>query len=428
MEKHEAKIQRVRHFLYRWRRRFLLFLAILGPGIITAIADNDAGGVATYTVAAARFGMASQFLIVPTTILLALSQDVGARIAVVTRKGLGDLIREQFGIRVTMAIFVLYFIVNQGVVLQNISGLKASYLLLKSPIHWQILMILTCLLLVTFVVKFSYARIQRIFLVLIVFYISYVLVAIIVKPDWGALVSETIYPRRIHMGLAYWFSIIAVLGTTVTAWGQFFVSSFINDKKLSIDDMKYERIEIWAGALLTNGLSFMMAVAVAQTLFAHGIQVEGAADAALSLKPLAGQAASILFASGLFGASLLGLMVVPLATAYVFSEFFGYEGSLDSDLKKGRLFYIFFALQIIIGLLATLFPQVNLFALTLYVDFLNGAMLPIIFFFLIKFGEDPHIMGKFVLTGFTSWFMRIAAVLITIAVLISMYGQLTGVI
>ncbi len=421
-------LQKIKSFGYRWRRRALLFLAILGPGLITAIADNDAGGVATYTVAAARFGVASQFLIVPTTLLLALSQDVGARIAVVTRKGLADLIREQYGIRITMLIFVLYFFINQGVVLQNISGLKASYILLHAPVPWQTLMIISCLMLILFVVKFSYARIQRIFFGLIVFYISYVLVALIVKPDWAALASETIYPRRITMNLAYWFSIVAVLGTTVTAWGQFFVSSFINDKKLSIDDMKYERLEIWVGALLTNGLSFMIAVAVAQTLFVQGIRVEGAADAARALEPLAGQAASILFASGLFGASLLGLMVVPLATAYVFAEFFGYEGSLDADLKKGRLFYIFFALQIIIGLIATLFPQVNLFALTLYVDFLNGAMLPVIFYFLIRFSEDPHIMGQYALRGFTSWFLRIAAVLITIAVLISMYGQLTGIV
>lgn len=421
-------MKRIKPFLYRWRRRLILFVAILGPGIITAIADNDAGGVATYTVAASQFGVASQFLIIPTTLLLGLSQEVGARIAVVTRKGLGDLIREQYGIRVTMLIFVLYFLINQGVVLQNISGLKASYMLLHFGVPWQLLLVATCTLLVLFVVKFSYARIQQIFLLLIVFYVCYVVVAIIVKPDWKALVSETLYPRQISMNLTYWFSIIAVLGTTITAWGQFFVSSFINDKKLSIDDLKYERLEIWAGAILTNTLSFMIAVAVAQTLFARGIRVDDAADAARSLEPLAGQMASILFASGLFGASLLGLMVVPLATAYVFAEFFGYEGSLDADYKKGRLFYIFFAVQIILGLVATLLPQVNLFVLTLYVDFLNGAMLPVIFFFLIRFSEDPAIMGAHVLSGFTSWFLRIAAVLITIAVLVSMYGKFAGII
>lgn len=419
-------MNQLREQMHRFRRRFLLFLAVLGPGIITAIADNDAGGVATYTVAAATFGIASQFLIIPTTFLLGLSQDIGARISVVTRKGIADLIREQYGIKISILIFALYFVVNQGVVLQNVSGLKSAYGLFNFP--WQIPLIITCVILVLSVIKFSYKRLQQIFFLLIAFYFSYVVVAVIVKPDWLAIAKETVYPQKITMNFSYWFSIIAVLGTTITAWGQFFVSSYINDKKLSIDQLKYERLEIYVGALLTNLLSFMIAVAVASTLFASGISVESAADAAISLQPLAGNFASVLFAVGLFGASILGLTVVPLATAYVFAEFFGYEGSLDTDFKKGKLFYLFFIIQIAIGLIATLFPQVNLFALTIYVDFLNGAMLPVIFFFLIRFSEDRAIMGDHVVSGFSSIFLRICAVLITIAVMISMFGKLFGII
>jgi len=419
-------MDKIKTFFYRWQRRGLMFLLILGPGLTTAIADNDAGGVATYSVAAATYGMASQFLIIPTTLVLAVSQDVGARLAVVTRKGLGDLIREQYGVRVAFFIFILYFIINQGVVLQNISGLKASYLLLDMPIPWQALLVVTCLLLIGFVVRFSYSRVQRLFFILIFFYVSYVIAAIMVKPDWGALTLETIYPRRVQMNLTYWFSLVAVLGTTITAWGQFFLASFINDKKLSIDHMKYERLEIYVGAILTNGLSFMIAVAVAQTLFENDISITGAADAALALKPLAGEMASVLFASGLFGASLLGLTVVPLATAYVFSELFGYEGSLDAGFHKGKLFYVFFGVQIGLALITTLFPTVNLFALTLYVDFLNGAMLPVIFFFLVRFSEDKNIMGEYALKGWSSLLLRLSAILITIAVIVSAAGQFLG--
>ena len=416
-------MNKLQAFLRKWKHRLFVFLIVLGPGLITAVADNDAGGVATYTVAAATFGMASQLLIIPTTILLAITQDVGARIAVVTRKGLGDLIREQFGIRVSLFIFLLYFIVNQGVVLQNISGLKASFQLFELP--WPIMLVVTCLLLILLVINFSYARIQRVFLILIFFYFSYVLAAKLTNPNWMELARETLIPKT-NLGFNYWFTLIAVLGTTITAWGQFFVNSYVNDKKLSIDQLKYERAEIYLGALVTNFFSLMIAVAVSNTLFKSGVVVISGQQAAEALRPLAGNLASALFASGLFGASLLGLTIVPLATAYVFSELFGYEGSLDTNFKKGKLFYVFFSMQILIAMVIALFPSVSLFALTLYVDYLNGAILPLLFFFLIKFSEDKELMGKYILKGFPRLFLRGSALVVTIAVLISFVGKILG--
>ncbi len=411
-------------FFYRWSRRFGIFLAVLGPGLITAVADNDAGGIATYTVAAATFGIASQFLIIPTTFVLGFTQEVGARIAVVTRKGLADLIRERYGIRVSAFVFLLYFIVNQGVVLQNISGLKASIRLLG--ISWQLPLILSCAFLIFAVVRFSYKNLQRIFLFLILFYLSYIAVAWLTKPDWVGLFKETIVPQKITMGINFWFSIIAVLGTTITAWGQFFVSSYINDKKLSIEQLKLERLEIYFGAILTNVISFLIAVAVTQTLFVNRIMVTDGASAALSLKPLAGDSAFILFSVGLFGASLLGLTIIPLATAYVFAELFGFEGSLDTDFRKGKLFYLFFILQIGVALIITLFPSVNLFDITLYVDFLNGAMLPVIFYFLAKFGSDVELMGKHVLPPAMKITLHLVSGAIIFAVLVSTVGKVLG--
>ncbi len=419
-------LEKVRLSFQIWRRRFFVFLVVIGPGLITAVADNDAGGVATYTVVASMFGNAAQLLIIPTIVLLAITQNIGARIAVVTRKGLGDLIRERYGIKISMLVFFLYYIVNQGVVLQNISGLKASYQLFNLP--WQLLLALTSLFLILFVVNFDYRRIQRIFLLLIFFYISYVIAAFLSKPNWGEVVKETLLPQKINLGLSYWFSLVAVLGTTITAWGQFFVSSYIKDKKLSIDHLRYEKLEVYSGALITSFFSFMIVTAVAQTLFAHHILVSDGQTAALALRPLAGDLTFVLFASGLFGASILGLTIVPLATAYVFSELFGYEGSLDTNFKKGRLFYSFFSLQIIVGLIIALIPQVSLFKLTLYVDFLNGAMLPLIFFFLIKFAESKEIMGYHVLNKFERIFIRGAAVLITLAVIISFTGRIFHII
>ncbi|OQY66600.1 hypothetical protein B6D29_02620 [Microgenomates bacterium UTCPR1] len=422
-------ISKVVLFFKKFRYRFLIFLAVLGPGLITAIADNDAGGVATYTVAAAAYGMASQFLIIPETILLAVTQEIGARIAIITRKGLGDLIRERYGVKISLFIFILYFVTNQGVILQNISGLKASIMLFKMP--WQISLILICLLLIVTVIKFDYKKLQRLFLIMIFFYLAYLFSAILSNPNWKqAMYDSFIIPRdkSLLTNLTFWFSRIAVLGTTITAWGQFFVHSYIIDKKLTPSHLNEEKIEIYLGAFITNFFSWMIAIAVSFTLFANNVKATDAYSAALAMTPFAGEMATMLFATGLFGASILGVTIVPLATAYVFSEMFGYEGSLDSDFRKGRLFYTFFIVQIIIGLLITLFPQTSLFKLTIYADFLNGAMLPVIFYFLIKFSEDEEIMGKYVSKGFASIFIKFSGSLITFAVLISFIGKFLHII
>lgn len=415
----------IREKIRYWRRRFLILLAIMGPGVITAVADNDAGGVATYSVAASMYGVASRFLILPEALLLAITQSVGSRIAIITQKGLGDLIRERFGIRISILIFALYFIANQGVILQNIGGLKASYQLFNLP--WQLLLILTCIFLVFVVVNFPYVRLQKVFLFMVFFYFSYVFVAFITNPHWGNAIRESfIFPTETKLDLAYWFARIAVIGTTITAWGQFFIHSYIVDKKVSEEHLRYSQWEIYFGTFLTTLFSFMMAVAVSETLFKSGIAVTDGYTAALALKPLAGDLAFALFAGGLFGASILGLTIVPLATAYVFSELFGYEGSLDSDFSRGKLFYSFFIIQIVLGLCGALFPNLNLFGLTLYVDFLNGAMLPIIFFFLIKFGEDREIMGNYALRGFSKYFLRASSVVIAFAVLVTFMGKILG--
>jgi len=421
-------IEKILNFWKKFKIRLLFFLAVIGPGIITAVADNDAGGVATYTVAASLYGMASQFLVIPETLLLALTQEIGARIAVVAKKGLGDLIRERYGIKVSLLIFILYFITNQGVVLQNISGLKASLQLFGLP--WQILLILICILLIFVVVNFNYKKLQRIFLFMIFFYLAYIISAFISHPNWKEAITESmIWPQKVDISnLTFWFSRIAVLGTTITAWGQFFVHSYIIDKNLNVNHLKAEKLEIYLGAFITNFFSWMMAVAVTYTLFVNNIKVTDGLTAALAMKPLAGELSTILFSIGLFGASILGLTIVPLATAYVFSEMFGYEGSLDADFKKGKLFYTFFIVQILIGLLITLFPNTSLFQLTLYADFLNGAMLPIIFYFLIKFSEDKEIMGQYVSSGFTSFFVRLSGVIITFAVIVTFIGKILHIV
>ncbi len=399
-----------------FKKRILIFLAIVGPGLITAVADNDASGVATYTVAASMYGMASQYLVIPTTILLAVTQEIGARISIVTGKGLGSLIREKYGVKMSIGIFLLYFFVNQTVVLQNVTGLKSSIQLFGFP--WQIVLFLTCILLVLMVIKLNFKKLQKIFLFMILFYVAYVISAILVNPDWGEAIQESfILPKKVDLLDAnYWFSLIAVLGTTVTLWGQFFISSYIVDKGLTKSDLKFNKVEVYGGAFLTNFLSWMMAIAVTFTLFANKIIVTDGFEAAKAIEPLAGSFSSSLFAIGLFAASILGLFIVPLATAYVFTEMFGYERTLNVDFKTGKVFYVFFVLQILISLVIALFPGVNLFSLTLLGNYINGAALPIIFYFIIKFSESKELMGEHVSKGFGKYFVRLALVVIVLAV------------
>ena len=222
----------MKEFWQKYKTQILLFFAVVGPGLITAMADNDAGGVATYTVAASMYGMASQYFIILTTVLLAITQEIGARIAIVTGNGLGDLIREHYGVRVAVALFLVYFVVNQGVVLQDITGLKSSIQLFNLP--WQPVLIAISLLLIFLVIFLSFKSLQRIFLVTIVFYAVYILSAFLSHPNWGEAIKKSLFvPNHAYISdLHYWFALIAVLGTTVTAWGQFFVNSFIADKGL----------------------------------------------------------------------------------------------------------------------------------------------------------------------------------------------------
>lgn len=413
----------MKSFWARYKIHILIFLAVAGPGLITAVADNDASGVATYTVAASLYGMSSQFLVLLTTLLLGVTQEVGARIAIVTGKGLGDLIREHFGARVAVVIFIVYFFANQAVILQDVSGLKSSIQLFGLP--WQPVLIVACVLLILLVVWLNFKSLQRIFLVTILFYAVYIFSAVLSHPNWGQSLKESlILPQRQFLtNSGYWLALIAVLGTTVTAWGQFFINSFMADKGLKPHQLKQARWEVYFGAFLTNFLSWMMAIAVTYTLFAHHIVVVDGYTAGLAIKPLAGALSGTLFAVGLLAASFLGLTIIPLATSYVFTELFGYERTLNASFTKGRAFYVFFIIQILLGLLISLFPKINLFNITIWANYLNGAILPIIFYFVIKIAENSAIMGEYISTGFSKWYLRGASLVILIATVVTLFGS-----
>lgn len=404
---------------YRFRV-LLIFLGVLGPGIIAAVANNDASGLATYSVAASMYGYASRFLLILDILLLAVTQEIGARVAIVTRKGLADLIRERFGIRWSVFVFLLLFLTSQAVVIQNITGLKSALMLLEIP--YQIFLPLIIFSIWIFLLKGNYATIQKGFLLLAVFYFSYIFSAIQSKPDWGAVLINSFWPTDQPLSLPFLFARIAVLGTTITAWGQFFIHSYIRDKGVDIDKLKYQKLEVYIGSFITNFISLMIVVAVATTLYAHGIQIESAEDAAHAIRPFAGNLSYVVFSYGLFVASILGAAIVPLATAYAFSEFFGFERSLEKSFSQSRIFYIFLIVQLFFGFFIALLPQVRLFQITLYANYVNGLILPLIFFFLIKFSNDSSIMGKYKNKLFDNIVLVGSTIIIMIAISITFIG------
>jgi len=410
-------IQRMKVFFQRWSKSIVLYLAIMGPGLVTAFADNDAGGVATYSVAAAKFGYQILLTLIPITAVLAITQEIGARIAIVTGKGLADLIRERYGVFVSFVVFAIVFMVNFGVILQDLSGLKSGLQLFG--FDYRIFLPLTLVVLFIFLVNSNYHNTERLFLIVMLFYLTYLFSAILVKPDWGFVFKSMFVPQG-KMSFDYLYTSIAVLGTTVTAWGQFVIASSINDKKLTPTHLKYNRMDVISASIISNTFTMFMIVAVAATLWSNHVLITDAAGASLAIRPLAGDMAGVFFGAGLLAAGFLGCAIVPLSTAYAFSELFGLTGSLDHGFRKGKFFYMFFLFQVVLASIFVMQPSFSLFQITLYADFFNGMVLPLVFFFLYKFANDEELMGKYKNTKIQN------IILISIAVIISFAGLLGG--
>lgn len=405
----------------KWKHRVVIALAIIGPGLITAVADNDAAGVSTYSMAAATFGYQIFVILIPMTLLLAITQEIGARIAIVAEKGLADLIRERYGVRTAIVMYCMLFFINLAVVIMDVAGLKAALILFG--LNPYIFLPAIIALLFLFVVVSSYSVVERFFFLLIVFFATYIASAFMANPDWGlavrslAIPEGQLTPRLLYVG-------IAVLGTTITAWGQFFINSYVKDKRLTIEQLKYNRMEIYLGSFVTNMLTFFMMVAVAATIYANKIRITDAATAAIAIKPFAGEFAGVLFGVGLLFAGMLGCVIVALTTAYAFSEFFGYSGSLDEHFRKSRLFYTTLFVQLFLATVVALNPNVSLFTITLAANFVNGAILPIIFYFLYQFANNEAIMGTYVNTKFQNWMLGGSTAVIMAASALGIIGQL----
>ena len=412
-----SQAEKIKGIFKRYRVQLLIFISIFGPATITAMADNDASGVATYAIAGAKLGYPILFALVWITILLGITQEMGMRVSLITRKGLGDLIRENYGIHASIFIFFCLFIANMGTIVVDVAAFKTTAAMLHLPaIPLSIVMIIITFL---FVTKGNFKVTQNIMLVSCFFYLAYIFSAFKSAPDWHLALSNLTWPQGIHFTNAYWKDYLViglgVLGTTITPWGQFFISSFGLDKKIDMAKLKYSQIETYWGAFLTDFFSFFMIIATAATLYVHKIPLISGEQAAMAIAPFAGKLAATLFALGIMNAGFMGIVVVSLSTTYAFSEFFGYSGGLDTSYQQSKTFYVLFLVQLIIAFLIVLFPFVNLFQIAIASQILNAMALPPIFFYLIRFTSDKQYMGKFANNGFQTWFAIIGTIVITLA-------------
>jgi Mn2+/Fe2+ NRAMP family transporter len=381
--------QRLRPF----RTRLLIFLAVLGPGIITANVDNDAGGIATYSVAGAHYGYSILWLMPLVAIALIMVQEMSARLGVVTGKGLSGLIRESLGVRVTAAILGILLVANLANTISEFAGVAASMEIFG--IHKFVSVPVAALAVWLLIVKGSYKSVERIFLVASALYLAYVASGIMAHPSWPAVVQASVTPVfRFESG--YVIIAITVIGTTIAPWMQFYQQSAIADKGLKPADYAYERIDVLVGAVFAIFVAAFITIACAATLFAHGQQIEGAKDAALALRPLAGPYASILFALGLLNASVFSAAILPLSTAYVVCEAFGWESGVSHGWKEAPAFFSIYTLLIVLGAGVIMLPIKSLVQTMMLSQTLNGLLLPAILVVMLRLINDRRQMGSFV--------------------------------
>ncbi len=374
-------------------RKFLLFLSVMGPGIITANIDNDASGITTYSVAGARFGYSLLWTLIPTTIALVVIQEMVARMGVITGKGLGDLIRENYGVKTTFYMMLGLLIANFGTTVANFAGWAASMEILG--ISKYVIVPVGAVSIWMLVTKGSYRFIERILLVACLIYFGYVVSGIIAKPEWNIVIKNTLVPQ-IKWDSQYIILSIAIIGTTITPWMQFYLQSSIAEKGIKKEDYKASRLDVIIGCSITDIISFFIIVTCGTLLFPHGIRINEASEAALALKPLAGDYASLIFAMSLANASLLGAIIVPLATAYYICEAMGWEAGINKTFKDAPQFMWIYTLTISLSAIVILIPGAPLVLLMVLSSVVNGLLLPFVLVCAILLINNKTLMGEYV--------------------------------
>jgi len=402
-----------------FKERFALFFAVMGPGIVTAFADNDAGGITTYAAAGAKYGYSLIFIMLVSTVLLAIAQEISARTGAVTGRGLSDLIREHYGVKWTFFAMSVLLIANLGTTVSEFSGIATSFEIFGVTKYISVPVMAA--LIWWLVIKTDYGKMEKILLVLCLTFFSYVISGILVKPPWPEVFVQSITPSFSGTP-AFILMAIGVIGTTITPWGQFYVQSSVVDKGITAKDYRYTRWDVLIGTFFTGFIAFFIIVSTAATLYANKIPIETAKDVAIALKPLAGQYATFLFGFGLLGASMLAAFVLPLSTAYAVCEAFGFEHGISKSRKEAPVFFGLYTVLIVLGAAIVLWPNLSLYHVMLTTQVVNGVLLPPILIFMVLIASKKSIMGEYVNTKFfniVSWTFTFVLVFLTLLLLVS---------
>lgn len=404
----------------RWKN-ILLFLSVMGPGIITANVDNDAGGIATYSVAGAHFGYSTLWVFIPMTIALIIIQEMCSRMGVVTGKGLADLIREKFGVKVTFYAMVAFLISNFTNTVSEFSGIAASCEIFGISRYFSLP--IAAIVIWWIVVKGTYKSVEKVFLAACVFYIAYIATGFMVHPTWNVVAKEALCPR-FSFDKAYILMVMGLIGTTIAPWMQFYQQSSVVEKGINVKDYKYARLDVIIGGIVVSVVAMFIVISCAATLFKNGVRIETAKDAALALKPLAGKYCSSLFAFGLLNASVFSAMILPLATAYSVCEGLGWETGVDKRLKEAPQFYFLFTALIILGAGVIMFPQINLVMVMLLSQAANAVFLPFVLIFMLLLINDKRLMGNYRNSRFfnvIAWAAVVITITLTLALVAATY-------
>jgi NRAMP (natural resistance-associated macrophage protein)-like metal ion transporter len=379
-----------------WLPRLIFIFTILGPGFITANVDNDAGGIYTYAAAGAQFGYSLLWTMIPVAIALTMAQEISARMGVVTGKGLSELIREHFGLRITFLLMCGLLLCNLGDVVSEFAGVASSIQLFG--ISKYISVPLAAVFVWTLVVFGDYKRLEKIFVALSFLYIAYIITAALSRPDWSVAVRDVVrLPGTSEMRQpGYLYLAIGIIGATIAPWQQFYLQASIVDKGTPRADLKYSQADAIVGSLFSVLIAAFIVIACSATLHAYGIhQIHSATDAAESLKPLAGQYAFILFAVGLFNASIFAASILPLSTAYTVCEALGFESGLNKRFRQAPAFYWLYTLLLATGAVIILLPQFPLIKVAVLSQVLNGLLLPVVLIFMLLLVNKKDLMGTF---------------------------------
>jgi len=410
--------------LRRWKTRILLFLAVVGPGFITANVDNDAGGILTYSSAGAQFGHLLLWTMIPVTLALIVVQEMCARMGAVTGKGLSDLIREEFGLRITFCMMLGILITNFGNVVTEFIGIATSLELFGLP---RVYTVPVCAVIVwLIVVKGQYKSVEKVFLAASFFYVTYIFAGVLAHPAWkDATVATFVPPKPAEFkDQAYLYMVIGVVGTTIAPWMQFYLQSSIVEKGVTRRQYKASMLDVVTGCIFTDVVAWFIIVACAATLWIHGFRnINYAADAAAALKPLAGQYAYILFAVGLFNASLFAASILPLSTAYTVCEGLGFESGVGMRFSEAPAFYWLYTALIVAGGAVVLIPGLPLVKIAVLSQVVNGVVLPFVLIFMLLLINKKDLMGEYVNTRLFNWIAWVTTV-VMIALTIAWFWTL----